>query len=394
MNTNRGTGPVIFTFGSPDFTGANRMAFEYMIALRRADVDVEAVCGPTPRGGHSVMEHLDREGILWTQMTGWSRLMDWRLVKEFRKFLIERSACVVVSFLQLDVKIAGWATRGTGIPFVACAQNTVTFGGPILLRWLKKLAFRITLARRAARVYCCSKSVLDEYRYRFHLPQHLLSLLPNQIDLRRFPAMEETERMQVRAELGIAPEERLMVNVGRIDPQKGQDLLVDALRQIRLTEERVRVFFVGGESVSDPDGAFYREIAALTECRSRIQMLGWRDDITRILAAADLYVHPSRWEGLPLAVLEALSSGLPVIYSDCAGPLEGFQEGVHGHCIRSRDVGALRAALVNLLALPPEQLRAMGRAGRMLVEDKHDFRVSADRFCREVVSLAGAEPPV
>ena len=380
-------GVVVFTFGMPDFSGANRMAFQYMLALRERGVEVAAICGDLAGDSGSVEEQLVREKILHRTFPGWNGLMNRSLVARVRTFLRETGAGAVASFLQMDVKIAGWAARAERIPFVVCAQNTVTFGGGPLLRCLKHLAFRHTITRCASRVFCCSESVRREYATRFRIPARLLSVLPNRIDLRNFPPQTEEDRLALRRSLGILPGERMLVNVGRIDPQKGQDLFLDSLEGLDMERLRASVFFVGGSSASDPGEGFYPGILARVRSNPRVHLLGWREDVPAVLSAGDLYVHPSRWEGLPLAVLEAMASGLPVIYSDCAGTIEGFENGVHGYCVPANDTGALRRALQRMLALPDSRLKEMGVSGRLLVGQKHDFPLSAEIFCDDLARL-------
>ncbi len=382
------SGPAaVFTFGVPDFTGANRMAFEYLLALKRAGVPVAAACGTWSGASGSVIQALEENGIPVRIFDGWEKLMDVGLARELAGFLKENHAGVVISFLQLDVKIAGWAANWAGIPFVPCAQNAVTFGGNRVLRWIKTLVYRQTLLRCAPFTYCCSESVMQEYKTRFGIPARKLRLLPNRIDTGRFGAVSEENRNTIRKGLGVVDDERLVLNVGRIDAQKGQDLLLEAVTG---GIDGARFALIGGESAVDPGGIFFQRINRLAAGSSGVTLAGWRDDIPQVLASGDLYVHPSRWEGLPLAVLEAMAAGLAVIYSDCAGSIEGFEDGVHGYCVPVGNVKALRNALLDLLGRSAEDLSRMGNAGRKLVVEKHDFKLSADQFCSDIQNLIKA----
>jgi glycosyltransferase involved in cell wall biosynthesis len=103
----------------------------------------------------------------------------------------------------------------------------------------------------------------------------------------------------------------------------------------------------------------------------RLRMLGYRSDIPALLAAADIFTLPSRFEGLPMSVIEAMLTGLPVVASDVRGPAEQVIEGVTGFQVPAGDAAALGAALGRLVR--DGGLRAeMGQAGRMRALDCYD----------------------
>lgn len=127
--------------------------------------------------------------------------------------------------------------------------------------------------------------------------------------VRPLVALLPAERLKVRTELGFHSDDFLIVAIGRLSHQKGFDVLVDAFLKASDHIQSARLLIVG-------EGENHAALANLIESHrngNRILLLGPRWDVERILGAADLFVLSSRWEGLPLVILEAMSAGLPII---------------------------------------------------------------------------------
>jgi glycosyltransferase involved in cell wall biosynthesis len=169
--------------------------------------------------------------------------------------------------------------------------------------------------------------------------------------------------------MGARDGDLLLLNVGRLDPQKGQDLLLPALAGVTAP---VHVALVGaaGNSVAAArhEALLHRQVRDLGLERT-VGFLGWRDDVPRLLAAADGYVHTARWEGpaLPLAVMEAMAAGCPTVFTDCSGRPPVFEEGRDGLLARSGDPASIRDRITALASLGPADRAAMGAAGAELI---------------------------
>jgi glycosyltransferase involved in cell wall biosynthesis len=143
--------------------------------------------------------------------------------------------------------------------------------------------------------------------------------------------------------------------VGRLARQKGLDVLIRALADV----PAVRTVLVGqGE-----DEASLRELAHRLGVADRIEFRGWTDEPRRLLSSFDIFVLPSRFEGFPLAVLEAQLAELPVVAADVGSVGEAVVTGTTGILVPPDDPARLAAALASLAA-DPDRRRALGRAGR------------------------------
>jgi glycosyltransferase involved in cell wall biosynthesis len=189
------------------------------------------------------------------------------------------------------------------------------------------------------------------------------SVIPNGIDLSEIPPPQNAEREHARRRLGLG-DAPLVVCVGRLTRQKGQDILLDAWPAVA---NRVP----GSELVLVGDGPDRRQL----ELRKLpgVRFVGWQRDVGDWLLAGDVVAVPSRWEvGVTLATMEALAHARSVVATDVPGMREGLGRGV-GEIVPIEDPDALGRALTARL-LDPSRRQREGRAGRRLVEAAFDVR--------------------
>ncbi len=177
-------------------------------------------------------------------------------------------------------------------------------------------------------------------------------------------------RARIRAGLGV-PEDRVVIlAVSRLIRSKGYPELAAALRAVPGEGPGAELWVVGERLASDhgPDMA---RLLAGAGLGARLRMLGYRTDVPALMAAADIFVLPSHLEGLPMAVIEAMLTGLPVVATDIRGPREQVVAGVTGLLVPRGKVAPLAAALARLAA-DPALRQAMGAAGRARAEARYD----------------------
>jgi glycogen(starch) synthase len=199
-----------------------------------------------------------------------------------------------------------------------------------------------------------------------------IDIIPNGVDLARFAVSERTW------------EPPRMLFVGRVVYQKGLDLLLEALGGLRQIPWELVV--AGDGSQREPLTGRARDLG-LAE---RIRFAGWLrgDKILQAYRRANLLVFPSRHEGMPNAVLEAMAAGLPVIASRIAGNEELVVDGETGVLVPAEDPGALQQALAALL--PDSKRRAaMGAAGRKRVGERYTWDQVAAAYHELLSKAAG-----
>ncbi len=221
--------------------------------------------------------------------------------------------------------------------------------------------------RAGVRPVAIGDAVAESIRRVYHLAP--VACIPNGIPVSAYRAPPGT-RAAVRAELGIPADTLVFFSAGRLNAQKNHDLLVDAMRA--LPRDGVdRLALVAGEG--ELRGALEERAEGLP-----VGFLGVRPDVCRLMAAADVFVLPSRWEGNPLVVMEAMAAGLPVLATDVGCVAELVTPGT-GRLVRDGDVAGLAREMA---AITREDARQMGRAAAAVADERFDVARMADAYDR------------
>lgn len=186
------------------------------------------------------------------------------------------------------------------------------------------------------------------------------------------------ERHTVRQKIGLQKDDIFFLAVGRLVYEKGHEFFVEAMAAVGKENSHV----VGGICGAGP---LYLQLQAQIEglgAQENVKLLGQWDSIPELLAAADVFVLPSRWEGLPMALLEAMMAGLPVIATRVEGVDEVVQPGMHGLLVPLESPMELAQAILQLLRSPHERSR-MGRAARERVLSSY----TTDRMCEAYLQV-------
>ncbi len=213
------------------------------------------------------------------------------------------------------------------------------------------------IARMSRQVICVSHADRETGLQRGVLASATSAVIPNGIDPLRFSPQPQV-RARMRQELGIGPDEALFGVFGRLTRQKDQKSFLLAARRVLDRFAHARFMLVG-------DGEDRPMLAALAQelgLGDRVIFTGFRTDVPELLNAVDAFVLPSLWEGLPIALLEAMAVGVPVIASAVDGSAEVIQPGTSGLLVPPEDVASLAGAMGALLETPALAER-LARAG-------------------------------
>ena len=207
------------------------------------------------------------------------------------------------------------------------------------------------------------------------------NVIPNGIEPERFhPAAVGTVRATLLPE--VDPAAPLVMCVGRLCRQKGQDVLLRAWEAILARVPGARLVLVG----DGPDAEALR-----SRSPESVVFAGAVDDIVPWYQAADLVVLPSRWEGMALAPLEAMACGRPVVVTDVDGARESLPPGLAPRCLVPPDSPAALARAVTDLLLDPLLRESLGHQGRQHVLATHDVRHTAGAVADVYRELLGGE---
>ncbi len=168
--------------------------------------------------------------------------------------------------------------------------------------------------RRAERVVCVSRKVADLAAARLKVPTQRICVIPNGVDTQAVVALEPADL----AELGVPRSQRAITCVARLAPQKGIDLLLRAAPRVLSALPGHDLLLVG----DGPQAGELRQMANGTAVANRIHFCGWQPNPAEILLASDLLVLPSRWEGMPNVLLEAMACSRPVVCTRVEGVVQ------------------------------------------------------------------------
>ncbi|MEM1450782.1 MAG: glycosyltransferase [Planctomycetota bacterium] len=253
------------------------------------------------------------------------------------------------------------ASMSTGIGARVHTPHTFAFLFGALFGRTKRALIRSIergLARSTHRMIAVSETEAETIRGSSVVDPAIVRVVPNGIDPAR---IEGAEPLDVAA-LGLDPALPLAAVIGLVYGAKGQDLALEALAEDGL--EGLQILFVGPGDT----GALVDRARRLGVDR-RVAFVGPRDDVPSVLAASDLLLLPSRWEGMPYVVLEAMAASLPVVATPVDGARELVVDGETGYLARAIDPGAIADALRLATLAGESRRRALGAAGRQRLED-------------------------
>lgn len=195
-----------------------------------------------------------------------------------------------------------------------------------------------------------------------------ISILPHGIDTAKYPQSNEARRRELKISHGVEPARRVLLFCARIVPDKGVDTLQDVWRLLHAKYPDAVLFVVGGGLNHLLDEL--RTLSAALD--DSIRVIGEVDAPQEFYQMADVYIFPSRHEGLPTSLLEAMASGLPAVTSDIGGCEDVIEDGVNGYRVYSEDANAF-AEKISLLFDDDARRKLFGERAAQLIRQTCDF---------------------
>ncbi|HEU5237975.1 MAG TPA: glycosyltransferase family 4 protein, partial [Pyrinomonadaceae bacterium] len=310
----------------------------------------------------------------------WNLGVVWRASRRLQSFLRESSPSVVVSKGLAAHFIAGLAARGLNLPCIWHLQDFISERSFGIYRRILGFA-----ARRLPQ-----QIIVDGIAIKQQLPASLklpISVVQNGVDTSEFrPGIDGSA---VRAELGITKDQIVIGHAGRITPWKGQHYFIEAFARIAADYPDACLLIVGAP-VFDNDAyeSRLRSMAAEFGLTDRIRFAGYRHDLSHVLAAMDIFAFTSvEKDTSPLALLSAMSSGLPTVAFDISGVCELFNDNEQLLRVSVGGTEELSVALAKLISDSSLRLR-LAKAARQTVEQKFSLQQYVSRI--EDILDAGA----
>ncbi|NLY01827.1 MAG: glycosyltransferase [Rhodopirellula sp.] len=334
-----------------DVGGAEQALVDLVVRLDRSRFEPVVYClGPQPSPGEpSCLSPLQQAGIP-VHCLGARRKRD--LLPVYRRLIQElarRRVKLVQCFLFHANLLGRLAARKVGVPRVLSGIRVAERRH----RW-HLWADRLT-SRWVDRYVCVSRSVADFSACEGGLPQSKIVVIPNGIDVAAYPGALPADLRH----FGIKPGRRVVTYVGRMEHQKGLDWLIPSVPNWLGPQHDCDLLLVG----QGPDLPMLQRAAAATGFADRIHFAGWRKDVPEILAASQMLVLPSRWEGMPNVVLQAMASRMPVVATDVEGVRELLGPNAQEQTVPFGDSRALEERVSAILS-DASLAKQLGRVNR------------------------------
>jgi glycosyltransferase involved in cell wall biosynthesis len=358
---------VFFLITDLEIGGAPRIVQQLACGLDRNRFEVEAAClaydGPIAR-------ELRQRGVSThcLQARGpWDIRVFFRLNRLIRRFRPDILQCALVH-ANLAGRLVGFVQR---TPHILAAIHTIEKGK----RW--HLMLETLTCRFSDRSICVSESVARHIRQACSMPVSRLAVIPNGVDYSHFAEAKPINP----AELGLNPQRRTLIYVGRLDPVKGIDVLLRAMAG--LAGKLDLQLIIAGDG---PEKPRLKKLSDEPALAGRIHFTGFHRDVAGLLKASQLLVLPSYWEGLPLSVMEAMAAGIPVIASRIEGLAPLIQDRQTGVYFTPGNPQSLKNAVSTVLS-DSNLARMIALNGQNLIRERFSLRAMVNGYERLYESL-------
>jgi len=350
--------------------GAEQQAILLAKGLRRRGwrVSVVALSGT---GGAAAAE-LEDAGVRFLSLEMRKGLADPRGWLRFHSWLCRERPDVLHAHLPHAAWLARWSRLAAPVPLVVDTLHSSSTGrmgrhfGYACSRWLPD---HVTAVSQAAAASHMAAGMVSQSR---------LSVIWNGIDVDRWQP-DAQGRAQARRELGVG-DEYLWLAVGRLETVKDYPSLLLAMTR---TPEKTRLLVLG----AGPRESELVELAERLGLKQRVRFAGFAPNVVRWMRAADGFVLSSRYEGLPMVLLEAGACGVPVVATDVPGTREVVVNGETGWLAPAGDAQKLAKTMMKLMYMPPDAQHAMGERARRYVAEHFSLEAVLDRWERLYAEL-------
>lgn len=360
MSSTPPTRRVAFVITELEVGGAERCLTNLVLGLNRSIFDpVVYSLWPRPASDQAeFVEKLEAAGIPVRFVGLRSAWQIQRGVRQLNRYLREQQPELIQTFLFHANVIGAYSGWRLKVPHIVQGMRVAD-------RSAWRMMMERTTARWVDRVVCVSQSVATFARSEAGIEDRKLCVIPNGIDMSAFSSQHSIDV----APPGLPSGRRMITVVGRLHPQKGIDRLLQIAPRFLQAVPDADLVIVG----QGPEEGALRQLAESTNILSRVHFLGWRGDVPQILRYSSLLVLPSRWEGMPNAVLEAMAAGLPVVATEVEGLSELLGAAAALQLVPLEDDGLLADRIATLLQ-DPRQAQELGRLNRVRVESDFSLK--------------------
>ena len=318
---------VVVLINNLAFGGAERLAVDQVNEMHRRGIRVILITLRKERGDKSFVS-ICTIPESQRHYVPCASLFDWRAYSALMTILRLERPSIVITHLWFSNAVGRIAAYNVGVARIVSFEHNVYDAVKTWKQFLLDWVLQILSTNIIAVSSAVSRSLV-----RHGIQESRISVIENAIDLARY---RDAPVSTIRDELMIR-DAFLYLFVGRLIHQKGVDILLKAFAETK--NSALLIVGEGNEAES------LQEIVRTLHIANRVHFLGVRTDIPSLMKTADCFVLPSRWEGMPMVLLEALAVGMPIVVSDFASAREIVRDGQSGIIVPINDIQALSEAL-------------------------------------------------
>ncbi|MGO4108822.1 glycosyltransferase [Paenibacillus sp. YAF4_2] len=356
---------ILFLITGFDYAGAENQVVQLCRGFKAKGCSIQIISMIKPVAYLDELKELDVPIMTLDMQKG---IPDPRALLKLRKLIKAFKPDIVHSHL-VHANIMARAVRLlVRIPVLICTAHNINEGGK-LREWL----YRITdpLCELTTNV---SQEAVNRYVAIKAAPEHKIIFVPNGINMDKF-AGNPDDGAAIREELQLGSR-YIWLAVGRFVPEKDYGNMLQSFAEVLRTKPDSALLIAG----IGPERLEAEQLAETLGLAEHVQFLGIRTDIPKLMHAADGYLMSSQWEGLPIVLLEAAASALPVVTTNVGGNSEVVHDEVNGYLVPHSDSRRLAAAMDKLMSLTPDERTRMGESGRQYVEKHYNMDYIIERW--------------
>jgi len=338
--------------------GAEMMLYRLLAKLDRNHFSPEVVALLDLKG--PLTDRIKALGVPVTVLDMRSKF-DLTVIQKLAKHLAEQQPQILHTQLFAADIMGRMLGRVYGVPVIVTSIRNIYYGSrwrDLLIKWTDRFAKRTTFVSALA-----AQRFIDQGL----VPKEKAVVIHNGLDPLEYRAdLSAAEKKRWRKKLGVPEKAYFILAVGSLTRQKGYSLLFEALK-ILCTCNPSFYLIVAGEG---PLLEILQDLAARLDLTEKIGFIGRCDQVPELMAAADVLVLSSLWEGLPGVVLEAMASSLPVVATAVGGVPELIIDGITGLLVKPENPGDLAGKLKMMMAMSSAERSALGQAGYKKIEQE------------------------
>jgi glycosyltransferase involved in cell wall biosynthesis len=331
------------------------------LARRGWRVSVIALGG----AGGDAAQKLESAGIAFRSLGMRKGLVDPRGWIRFHRWIKQNCPDIVHAHLPHASLLARWSRLAAPVRVLIDTIHSPAKGGVF-----RRVGYSASVALPDV-VTAVSRAAADPWVDSGMVNENRLAIIPNGVDIDRWKR-DDRIRQAMRAQLRLT-NEFLWLSVGRLDPVKDHSTL---LRAFTLLPSEARLVIVGDGRLKNQLCSLVRELGL----SGRVHLPGFQTEVLPWMCAADSFVLCSRWEGLPMALLEAGACRLPVVITDIPGAQEVLPDSQCHRAIPSGDASALAAAMEEVMRQPDSERHGLGREIEQSVCERFSFAAVLNRW--------------